>query len=400
MKTNSHVSSLWMATALVAGVAFQFTTLAQTPFDSGSDGSFGDLIVTNDTHLQMPPDGIFKCKTIDIQKGVTLTFAPNAANTAVYLLATGDVFIDGTIDVSGGQGNGSLGGLPGPGGFAGGHPGFGLVKPGAGMGPGGGLGGLQDGSSLSGAGSGGYLYQSGWGASTNHGRPYGTPVLIPLVGGSGGGGNIRTDGGGGQGGGGGGGAILIASNKKIDFSRAGNAGVVQSIGGSHNGAGNGGSGGAIRFVAPTVIGVVRAYVTTSGTSSDGRVRIDTIDATQMGTDIRPGVAGSRGTFLITGLSTNTPTLNIVQVGNQTIPPGQVVPVSVLLPNGTSPTQPVTVLAKNFGAKVPVNVVLTPESGDPIVVPLDIDNTSKNPATASVNVNVPINVPVTLNVWTR
>ncbi|MBI3417733.1 MAG: hypothetical protein HY043_20770 [Verrucomicrobia bacterium] len=400
MKSHSHFPILRFAAALVVGVAGMFSALAQTPFDSGSDGSFGDLIITNNTHLQMPPDGVFKCKIIDIQKGVTLTFAPNAANTPVYLLATGDVFIDGTIDISGGQGNSALGGLPGPGGFGGGHPGFGPVRPGAGFGPGGGLGGIQDSSNPAGAGAGGYLYRSGWGASTNHGQPYGTPVLIPLVGGSGGGGTIQGNGGGGNGGGGGGGAILIASNTKIDFSRANNSGVVQSVGGNHTGTGNGGSGGAVRFVAPTVIGIVRAFVTQFGTASDGRVRIDTVDATQMGIDIRPGVSGSRGTFLITGLSTNTPQLNIVQVGSQTIPAGQVTPVSVLLPNGTSPTQPVTVLAKNFGSKVPVNVVLTPDSGDPIVVALDIDNTSKNPATATVNVNVPINVPVTLNAWTR
>ncbi len=385
--------------AALLACATALSTYAQT-FNSGSDGSYGDLIITNNTSLAMPIDGIFKCKKISIAKGVHIGFLRNAGNTAVYFLATDDVSIDGYIHIEGGRG-GATGGLAGPGGFDGGHPGFGSVPPGAGLGPGGGRGGLNDNNTVNVAGSGGYLYKSGWGPSTNHGKPYGTPVLLPLVGGSGGGGTIITDGSVGQGGGGGGGAILIASNTKIIFGADGNDGEILAYGGGRNGGPNGGSGGAVRIVAPAIIGTVRAYVNgESDVASAGRVRVDTVDASQMGLDIRPGASGSRGSFVLTGLGGTSPVLNILQVASQNIPEGQVSPYSLLLANGTSPNQTVVVQAKNFGSIVPINVVLTPESGDPIIFPANIDNTTKNPASATINLTIPINVPVTLHAWTR
>jgi hypothetical protein len=371
-------------------------------FDSGSDGSYGDLVITNDTLLPLPDNGIFNCKTITIHQSTHLSFTHNAANTPVFLLSKGDILIDGEIDLGGSQGNQSIGGLGGPGGFPGGHPGFGSVPPGSGTGPGGGRGGSYDsGVQTNGAGGGGYLYQSGWGVTTNHGLPYGTPVLIPLVGGSGGGGTIGPNGQGGYGGGGGGGAILMASSTQIIFGQNGNSGVITAYGGPRAQTANGGSGGAIRVVAPKIIGTVRAYVNgESDVAGAGRVRIDTADSSQMGTDIRPGPSGSLGSFLVTGLATNMPRLSIVQAAGTSIPAGQLTPVSILLPSGTSQNQTVTVQVQNFGAKVPINVVLTPDSGDPLSFPAEIDNTTSNPATGTINVTVPINVPVALNVWTR
>lgn len=70
-------------------------------FDFGSDGTFGAIDITVDTTLDMPPDGIFNATTINVASGATLKFNRNALNTPVYLLATGDITIDGTIDVSG-----------------------------------------------------------------------------------------------------------------------------------------------------------------------------------------------------------------------------------------------------------------------------------------------------------
>jgi len=69
----------------------------------------------------MPPNGIFNCTTITVASNVTLTFVPNSLNTPVYLLAQGDIVINGIIDVSGqnGQTNGGYS-LAGPGGFEGG----------------------------------------------------------------------------------------------------------------------------------------------------------------------------------------------------------------------------------------------------------------------------------------
>ena len=397
--TNSVRLLPRLTAGLLLSLAGTVPALGQAAFDSGSDGSYGDLIVTNNTVLQPPANGIFNCRSIYVTNGVRLDFEHNAANTPIFLLSKGDVNINGEIHLDGSQGNGSIGGLGGPGGFSGGQPGFGIIPPGAGQGPGGGLGGVNSGGNeTNGAGGGGYILRSTWGASTNQGLPYGTPVLIPLVGGSGGGGTIGLNGEPGAGGGGGGGAILIASNTQLIF---GNGGFVTAYGGARNSSPNGGSGGAIRFVAPKIIGIVRGYVNAeSDVASPGRVRIDTADASQMGTDIRPAYTASLGSFLVTGLSTNLPRLSIVQVAGTSIPAGQTDPVSILLASGTSPSQTVTVHAQNFGAKVPINVVLSPSNGDPVVFAADIDNSVNNPASATVNVTIPINQPVTLNVWTR
>src|SRR4051812_34144809 len=100
---------------------------ARAEFDSGSTGTVPLVVaagatVTND----LPPDGVLNYTTITINNNATLRFRKNALNTPVYLLAKGDVVVNGTIDVSGrGTGtNAYVGGEPGPGGFAGGEPGF------------------------------------------------------------------------------------------------------------------------------------------------------------------------------------------------------------------------------------------------------------------------------------
>src|SRR5881296_335327 len=98
----------------------------QAQFSSGSTGADGALNVTSNTTLDLPPDGIFNFTTINVASGATLTFKRNALNTPVYLLASGDVVITGTIDVSGGNRSGiafccgASPGLGGPGGFDGG----------------------------------------------------------------------------------------------------------------------------------------------------------------------------------------------------------------------------------------------------------------------------------------
>ena len=93
----------------------------------------------------------------------------------------GDIIVEGTIDVSGGNGNAAIGGPGGPGGFDGGTPGFGGDPPGDGYGPGAGK---HGGTSGGHAAYGGNPVQ----ANSLNGAPYGSPLLVPLVGGSGGGG--------------------------------------------------------------------------------------------------------------------------------------------------------------------------------------------------------------------
>src|SRR4030095_6365738 len=83
------------------------------PFQSGSNGSYGPLnVTTGDVTLGVAPDGLFHCTTLYVTR--TVRFRPNALNTPVYLLATGDVTITGIIDLSGGRGSASTPGFSGP----------------------------------------------------------------------------------------------------------------------------------------------------------------------------------------------------------------------------------------------------------------------------------------------
>ncbi|MBI2929529.1 MAG: hypothetical protein HYY24_28020, partial [Verrucomicrobia bacterium] len=217
--------------ALTAWMPFGLATAAfAAGFDSGSNGSYGPINVTAPTTLDVPPDGIFHCTTITVTS--TLRFNRNALNTPVYLLATGDVLINGTINVSGGTGGGASARSGGPGGFDGGFGGFGDSAPanrgGDGHGPG------------RGRNQAGFTHAAYSKAAASNSEVYGNVLIVPLIGGSGGAG---ADGNPGGGGGGGGGAILIASNTRITV----NGNII-----SDGGGGTGwGSGGSIRLVAPT-----------------------------------------------------------------------------------------------------------------------------------------------------
>ena len=119
--------------AIVA--AGNFIPTAGLAFESGSTGADGPFNPDVSQELALPPDGIFNFTDVNIPAGITITFGKNTTNTPVIVLASGDVTIDGTIDISGTQsadtgahGDGNLGddGLPGiggPGGFDGGRGG-------------------------------------------------------------------------------------------------------------------------------------------------------------------------------------------------------------------------------------------------------------------------------------
>lgn len=107
------------------------SSFAQT-FTSGSTGGDGAFAPSSDINLVLPPDGVFHYTTVNIPAGVTVTYSHNSANTPVTILATGDVNIEGTIDLNGKKGLGIVagvlsnqGGLGGPGGFPGGSGGTG-----------------------------------------------------------------------------------------------------------------------------------------------------------------------------------------------------------------------------------------------------------------------------------
>ena len=376
------------------------STLHAQGFDSGSDGSFGPIDVPFNTQqvLDVPADGIFHATTIRVDLGATLTFRRNALNTPVYLLATGDIMIEGHINVSGADGRSSppVGGTGGSGGFDGGAPGFGPENPpGAGYGPGGGRGGDDFFGAQDRAAGGGAYGGRSTRLSAEDGETYGSPLLVPLVGGSGGGGRAGQPG---RGGGGGGGAILLASNTRVDIKTAGRVLAMGGRGGQYNQ----GSGGAIRIVAPVVAGSGILNVQ-GGSDRDvggrGRIRVDVIDRTALELRFQPAAATSIGGFMVV-FPDVVPRLDLVEVAGKPIPVGQDEPVLVFLPFGSPPTQQVVVQATDFTGVVPIRVVLTPDSGEPMIIDAQIVMGGAMTASVAVDVELPVNRTTRVTAWTR
>ena len=350
--------------------------------------------ITTNTTLALPTNGIFNCTTITIASNATLNFIPNDLNTPVYLLAQGDVAIDGTIDVSGALGTGLQGGAGGPGGFAGGTPGNGGLPNGCGHGPGAGaVGGAASYGSTPSVNA--YCY-----GPTTNGSVYGSPLLLPLVGGSGGTGSVGT------GGVGGGGAVLVASNTRIEVSgtvaaTSPNVSITEFTGL--------GSGGAIRLVAPVVTGngnlnasgcanLAWCYYGVNTYAGAGRIRIDCIDRRSLALNCIPSSVATIGGNMV-AFPPGAPRLDITQVGTNTISVGASAPVFFTLPWGADTNQTVKVQASGFGSVVPIRVVLTPDYGSSASYDTNIDNTV-SPASVTVPVVVPVNVQVQVNAWTR
>ncbi len=363
-------------------------------FVSGSDGSYGAIEITANTTLEMPPDGVFLCTTITIASGATVRFTPNARNTPVTLLATGDVVISGTINLSGSNGTQLQGGFGGPGGFPGGYPGRLDLPPSAGSGPGGGPTNVN--TALRHA----VFASRPDNAPADFAQPYGNALLIPLIGGSGGGGSPSEGGGGG-----GGGAILIASSTLI---RVEGTGRILAEGG-YNGGGavrSVGSGGAIRLVAPKVVGlrplgsaeaVLSVRSADSNNAYHGRIRIDSIDRTALNFWFQPVAAVSIGSFM-TLQPSPLPRLDLVRAAGVDIAP-DAGPVYLELPFGSPAAQEVEVQARDFRALVPIRVRLVPEAGAAVEYSLELDNRTENPVRGRVTVEVPANVRTAVEVWT-
>jgi hypothetical protein len=352
--------------------------LRAAAFDSGSDGSYGPLNIDTSTNLDVPPDGVFHCTTISIGGGASLSFNRNPRNTPVYLLAQGNVIINGAINIYGGSYSGSNPGRGGPGGFDGG---FGFVQGYAasdGQGPGGG--------SVS-----AYpiaVFATPFGQNSN---VYGNTLLVPLVGGSGGAGHP----GAGQGGGGGGGAIAIASNSRITINYDNNYNIHA---GGNLGYGYG-SGGAIRLVAPIVDGNGRLYAGADDRGGEGRIRIDTLDRFAW-----RNLQLLRGKWTIGSqmyvFPPNNPRLDIVEAAGQTIAEGANAVVNVSLPPGSSTNQVIKVKATGFTNNVPVTVSVVPEAGPSFRYDGLIPVTGPNPVIGNIDVVIPIDSFCNIRVWTR
>lgn len=275
MRPQHLLYSAFLLAATTAGAA-------TFPLSDGSDGAFHP---TGSITLDLPDDGVFNFTTIDIPVGVTVRFHGNAANTPVFLRATGAVSIAGVIDVSAGNvsladlANPSLGylrpattGTAGPGGGAGGIAGLGDTTcsgpdcrdagPGAGLS--GGLPGptpTHSGLKVFGvAGGGGGMATAGEAAERYTSGVAGSPAVpypSTFIGGSGGGGGsgwyfFGVQLGGGTGGGGGG-ALAISTPDAITvggslLALGANGGWSFANSGGQGGPGGGGSGGNIALV--------------------------------------------------------------------------------------------------------------------------------------------------------
>ncbi len=385
MARTSRVVTL--VCALTAG---SVTAFAQG-FNAGSTGVLGDVVIDADTQLDLPADGVLNYRTLRVNANATLSFNRNARNTPVFILSQGDVVINGNIDISGFQSRLNNGGVGGPGGFDGGKPGFaGQVPAGNGYGPGGGSGGADDScDNPQSPGQGAYGGRRSFGP--NHGAIYGSSLLINLVGGSGGGGGNDAE----KGGGGGGGALLISANTRIALN-----GLIKAQGGANRVCVNSGSGGAVRLVATKVegAGTINTQDGNGNAEGRGRIRVDAIDLSGLSVHFQPDAARTVGSNLIS-FAPLTPRLETIEVAGNAVPPGSPGP-TFFLPFNSTTNRTVRIQARDFKRVVPIDVVLTPNSGPVRRFQAEIDNTSVNPAVVEVPVTVPVNTLVTVHAWTR
>jgi len=358
--------------------------LGQT-FSSGSTGALGAFNPTVTTEVILPPDGILNYTTVNVPNGVFVSFKPNAANTPVTMLATGDVTIAGTLTVRG-KAPGEQGApfttpAPGgPGGFPGGVAGVGGSGPGGGpIGP----------------------------AQADRNGTYGAPTsfvsLIPLFGGSGGGG-VSADPATIPGGGGGGGAIVIASSTRITIT---STGVVQASGGnggfvSGNSAllGGNGSGGAIRLVAPQLTG--NGNITAAGgqlfntaQAGPGRIRLESTTPHTLTGSITPAPSVSTAPGPVTAASTpalvNAPKLTFTSIGGvagPTTPTGSYATADVNLPAGTTNPVPVLLNSNNIPVGIVFTVKVIPQLSAISTLATSASSGSFSSATATANVTLP------------
>jgi len=339
MTTRRFVTTTFVLAVTVGSLVMPRAASANPTFNSTSTGSDGALDfsgLASGTTLEFDPtqltnpstgspldpagDNVYNFTTIYIPNGVTIRMHANHnRNAPVYWLASGNVDIEGTLDLSGDPGHPQTldttwgPSQPGPGGYPGG---VGTTTSNiipnatAGLGPGG----ITAGGEGAGWDCCGF---SPWVCSAEFAQgthAYGNLFLLPLIGGSGGSGGVG-------GGGAGGGAILIASSTGITV-----GGTIRANGGIWGSSYAGeGSGGAIRLMAPTITG--GGNITAQGSyglgCDFGYVRMEAFQNTYTG-----GIQGvSRQVTLsptaVLGLPTAPaaalPVVNVVTVGGVSVP---------------------------------------------------------------------------------
>ncbi len=429
--------------AFMAALALAFAATGAYAFNSGSTGADGALNPTVNTEIQLPPSGVLNYTTINIPSGVTVRFKRNAMNTPVYLLASGNVTIAGSIDISGktaaatgtaGDGVVADDGNPGeggPGGYDGGRGGRddlaqvpAVIRGGSGLGPGGGLGGIEGGDGCGSDNryfrylgtSGGYATTSVEDINTNGagfycgttvrahaGKAYGAAILQPLIGGSGGGGGRGGSNYPGSGGGGGGGALLIASSGTVTL--AGSINAAGGFGGLVSGTGVGGpggagSGGAVRIVATAVNGngsISAQYGCMQGAalngifggctyyrSAQGRIRIEAEAITYSGATTPAYTTDVPGPVFLASL----PSLRIATIAGVAVPASPTGNADVTLPADVANPVTVTFETVNVPTGNTILFKLIPAYGTPTEVLSAAIAGTTAAGTASIQVNLP------------
>ncbi len=375
---NRNVRALCLILAGAASACAQFSS-GSTGTDGALNYTTAGTYVFDPTALGLNPagDNVFNFTTINIGAGVTLKLTNSRLRgKPVYFLATGDVTIAGTLDLSGAQGTDMLGSnpwntrttaQPGPGGYSGGlgAVNFGGASASAtvGFGPGSST---YPGSAAS--------FATAGGSGSTVGPTYGNATLNPLLGGSGGTGGTVPNVAGGNGGAGGG-ALRIVSATSIQVSgsilaKGGGGGYCDngvnptSFAGSTR-HGGGGSGGSIHLIAPSISGAgtidasggSRNYTFTGGL---GRVLLS-------GNTV--SFSGTLNAFSNTGrlnlpTAIAAPTVTITSVNGVSAPSNPTADVTI--PDITitaSSAVTVNLSASNVPLGTQVQLTLTPETGN-------------------------------------
>jgi hypothetical protein len=364
---------------------------AQT-FSSGSDGSDGAYAPTGSSgtvilfdpsqfHGTQVAANIFNFTTITIPTGVTVKFSGNNVNGPIFLLAQGDVDIEGTLDLSGGNGapympsvNTSFErqpAIPGSGGFAGGVGGNTTQAPLPGNGTGGGAAGTL---------------ANGNGVGGNYG---GNQLLIPLVGGSGGGGALGSAGVIESGGGAGGGAILIASSTRIIINGVINANGGQPGGGS-SASGGGGSGGAMRLVSNAITGNGGTLTALGGggnlVGGPGLIREES-STTFYTTNVYGTLVVSTPIQLLLPTA-GSPSASVISINGTAVTPNPSTFPDITI-NTTAPV-PVVIETQNIPSSAIITLTILDENNvpDTVITAPPLSNCTSNVCTTTVNVKFP------------
>jgi hypothetical protein len=392
MKSKT-VMILAMVFALVFASATAFA--AEATFDSGSTGEDGAFSPTESVVLDLPPDGVFNFTTVNIPTGVVVSFNRNANNTGAYILAQGDVTINGVITVSGKNAVVLAPGQGGPGGFDGGYGGSNGTAGSSGLGTGGGDGGCYRCINTS--------YGTRWRSGGGKQGIYNIlgEKMVTMIGGSGGGGGGANGGNIGGGGGGGGGALLIASSGTITVNGDIRAYGGNGANGTYNdyywgtGGGGGGSGGAIKLMATTIKGNGDIIAAGGGhgcsyecgqSGGAGKIRLEALNFLRTAVTTPGYSLGYPGEVF----NESIPKLRIVSVGGVDAPDvtaGSFRKADIVIPRTVSNPVDIVVSGTNVPPDSTVTVMAVPEVGNRVSAEATFEGTlESSSATASMSIS--------------